>query len=189
MTVKRAEKQAMSEANDSDYRAREEQGERFLKRWSRRKQETAAARDPVAVDNTRQASPALTDADMPPIEALDGHSDYSMFLSPEVSDQLRRLALRKLFHSSEFNVRDGLDDYDQDFTQFTKLGDIITADLKHRLERELRGRGETPAGEPAECAVSADSGERAPRERPPADQEAAVPEEPAERLSDDDSQA
>lgn len=131
----------MSEADDGKYGAREEKDGRFLQRWSRRKQETAPVADLVPVDAMPPAVPPLTDADMPPIDDLDGRSDYGMFLSPAVSDQLRRLALRKLFHSSEFNVRDGLDDYDGDFSQFTKLGDVITADLKRRLERALKDRG------------------------------------------------
>ena len=78
----------------------------------------------------------LTDADMPPIESLDEDSDYSGFLSPGVSEELRRRALRKLFFSAAFNVRDGLDDYDDDFTSFEALGDMVTADMKHQKEVE-----------------------------------------------------
>ncbi|MBF2761421.1 MAG: DUF3306 domain-containing protein [Ectothiorhodospiraceae bacterium AqS1] len=78
----------------------------------------------------------LTDADMPPIESLNEHSDYSGFLSPGVSEELRRRALRKLFLSAAFNVRDGLDDYDDDFTSFEALGDMVTADMKHQMEAE-----------------------------------------------------
>ena len=40
----------------------------------------------------------------------------------KVSESLRRLALRKLFHGADFNIRDGLDDYDGDYTSFVKLG-------------------------------------------------------------------
>ena len=86
--------------------------------------------------------------------ALTPDSDYTGFLSPEVSESLRRLALRKLFQGAEFNVRDGLDDYDQDFTSFAKLGDIITADMKHLLEQELRRAEERKAAEEAGDANS-----------------------------------
>ena len=44
-------------------------------------QEIAPAAEPDA--------PALTDTDMPPIESLDESSDYSLFLSPKVSQELR----------------------------------------------------------------------------------------------------
>ena len=78
--------------------------------------------------------PELTDEDMPDIETLDEKSDFSGFLSPGVSDELQKLALRKLFRSKVFNVRDGLDDYDDDFRSFAALGDIITSDMKHQME-------------------------------------------------------
>ena len=116
----------------------------FVSRWSRRKLD-ARKQDTEDNSNTveHQASsmpvqPPLTDADMPPLEELTPDSDYTGFLSPEVSEELRKLALRKLFHGAEFNIRDGLDDYDSDYTSYTKLGDIITADMKHQMEQEAR---------------------------------------------------
>ena len=181
----------MSETDDGKYGVREGEEGRFLQRWSRRKQETTPVEDLVPVDAMPPAVPPLTDADMPPIDDLDGRSDYGMFLSPAVSDQLRRLALRKLFHSSEFNVRDGLDDYDGDFSQFTKLGDVITAELKRRLERELKGRGKTQAGEsieghekPVESALMEESGEGTQDERLAEDPEQSAPVVPVERATD-----
>jgi hypothetical protein len=136
-----------------------------LRRWSRRKQE--AAQETQVLDQTTpidteasigtaalaetkaeteaeteaESSPALTDADMPPIESLDEDSDYSAFMSEGVSDELRNLALRKLFKAPVFNIRDGLDEYDEDYTYFEKLGDIVTCDMKHHIEmKELRER-------------------------------------------------
>ena len=95
--------------------------------------------------------PVLTDADMPDLDTLDENSDYSGFLSPGVSDRLRKLALRKLFSSAGFNIRDGLDDYDDDFTRFTPLGDMVTADMKHRAEvAERRRRAAEAEAEPAD---------------------------------------
>ncbi len=92
---------------------------------------------PAATDaHTRSHQPLKTDADMPPLDALNEHSDYSGFLSPGVSEELRRLALRKLFHLPRFNVRDELDDCAEDYTGFTPLGDIVTADMRHRMELE-----------------------------------------------------
>jgi ferredoxin len=76
-----------------------------------------------------------TDSDMPPIETLDETSDYSGFLSPKVSEGLRRAALRKLFQMPNFHFRDGLDDYDDDYRSFRVLGDIVTADMRHQMER------------------------------------------------------
>lgn len=113
--------------------------EGFLSRWSRRKHaqrsdslETTQEEDPQLL--AEQEEPAPCDENMPAIETLTEDSDYSGFLSPNVSEELRSLALRKLFHSTAFNVCDELDDYAEDFTSFAKLGNIITADMKYQLE-------------------------------------------------------
>lgn len=63
----------------------------------------------------------LTDEDMPPLDELDEHSDYSLFMSKGVSEELRRQALKKLFGLPEFNVRDGLNEYDDDYTKLKPL--------------------------------------------------------------------
>ena len=129
----------------------ERDDESFIGRWSRRKQAAGHGETPEesrdvgnspsaiddAADDARPAEePVLTDADMPDIDTIGDTSSVAEFFSPGVSEALRRKALRKLFHSPKFNVRDGLDDFDDDYTHFEKLGDIVTADMKHRAELE-----------------------------------------------------
>jgi metallophosphoesterase superfamily enzyme len=49
------------------------------------------------------------------------------------------MALKKLFHSKTYNIRDGLDEYDDDYTFFEKLDPLtITSDMKHMIEVEAR---------------------------------------------------
>ena len=86
--------------------------------------------------------PVLSDEDMPPIESLNEESDFTGFMSPGVSEKLRKLALRKLFAGAGFNIRDGLDDYDDDFTNFPPLGDIVTCDMKHQMEMKEKKKKE-----------------------------------------------
>ena len=93
------------------------------------------------------ARPTLTDADMPPLESLTGTSDVSAFLSRGVSASLRRAALRRVFRAPEFNVRDGLNDYDGDFTAYEPLGDTLTCDMKFRAARLEREAAEREARE------------------------------------------
>ncbi len=120
--------------------------ESFLQRWSREKARarTEAGTDAAgtAVDPGAQAEPgAATDAEpveLPSIDDLGPDSDYSAFMAPDVDAGLRRIALRKLFQSPKFNVLDGLDDYCDDFTQFPPLGAIVTADMRHQLERAAK---------------------------------------------------
>jgi hypothetical protein len=124
-------------------------GDQFLERWSQRKaaarkDETDIEASPAAVADALPAEsdpqPELTDADMPPIESLDKDSDYSVFMSPGVSEQLRTIALRKLFHLPAFNITDGLNDYDEDYTQFAGLGGVVTHEMKRMLKRELEAK-------------------------------------------------
>jgi len=158
----------------------------FLSRWSRRKLEgrdsapdpgdgqavtPPGAGDAAAPAPTEEPVRELTDADMPPLETLDADSDYTPFMSPGVSEALRRLALRKLFNQPDFNVTDGLNDYDDAYTQFASLGGVVTHEMKRMLLRELEARqaespaaqvpgagSDGPAAEAAADAVTADTG-------------------------------
>ncbi len=92
--------------------------------------------EPAPAEGAAGGTPALPE--LPDIESLGEDSDYSAFMAPGVDDSLRRKALRKLFSSPKFNVCDGLDDYCEDFTQWAPLGDVITADMRHHLERAAK---------------------------------------------------
>ena len=165
--------------NRRDDRRNDEEGEGFLSRWSQRK---AAARegielqdDPELPDLPPPAAdtddvPATVDADtddaappteLPPLESLDENSDYSAFLNEDVSPDVRQKALRKLFQSPKFNVRDGLDDYDLDYTNPELLGDIVTAEMRYRIKAEIerlarKALEEDAAEETAVAATAAD---------------------------------
>jgi hypothetical protein len=147
--------------------------EDFLARWSRRKQlrreEPETAELPAAPE-VEELPAALTDEDMPPLEVLDENSDFSGFMSPEVSEGLRKLALRKLFQSAGFNLRDGLDDYDEDFTSFAKLGDLITCDMRFSMEQEARA-----AAEAADEVAGLPEAQGQPAVEPEPEQPAAAP--------------
>ena len=144
--------------------------ESALSRWSRRKLEADQLAPMVeesvsmdietdlnAVDQAAaeaETKPVLTDADMPDIESLDENSDFSGFMSMGVSDELRNLALRKLFKAPVFNIRDGLDEYDEDYTYFEKLGDIVTCDMKHQIEMQEKKLREAQEAEEADAAAA-----------------------------------
>ncbi len=200
-----------------------------LRRWARRKRAVAREKEAAGEAQRRDVSrrpfeaerdgggsagdasgaviveeKVLTDEDMPSLDSLDPDSDYSGFLSSGVSEGLRRRALRKLFSSAVFNVPDGLDDYDDDFTSFAALGDIVTSDMKHQAEMEAerakqaRARAESATGledesrgaeeaeevegaeeaEGAEDERLADAGDDAAEHRPPAPTGAEAPADP-----------
>jgi hypothetical protein len=139
--------------------------ENLLSRWSRRKLQSvdeaitadeagALEQKPLPeqelpsdnlVSEEVIQQPILTDVDMPAIESLDETSDFSMFMSSGVSDQLRNMALRKMFKAPVYNIRDGLDDYDELYTSFEKLGDIVTSDMKHQIAMKAKKKMEEEA--------------------------------------------
>jgi len=149
----------------------EDQGSQdgFLQRWSERKQATSRTVEPPSdrADDTPTAdaqatlpaqAPAheLTDADMPPLDSLDEHSDFSGFLSPKVSEALQRQALRKLFHLPSFNVTDGLNDYDEDYTRANVLVEWASGKLAERKEwQNVVTGGESAAAGPASATSHA----------------------------------
>ena len=135
----------------------------FVERWSRLKHEHRQSKlNPVSrpteaenieahagvvdagepAEDQQLAAVILTDEDMPDIETMTADSDYTRFLSSGVSDALRKAALRKLFHCDVFNVCDGLDDYDDDYTQFTNLGSVVTSDMRHQIELKAQRMAE-----------------------------------------------
>ena len=101
--------------------------EGVLKRWHRRK--TAAREEPtieaqeapedlpVAADSEQTPTEEAPPPDLPDIDTLDADSDFSVFMADGVPEDIRRLALRKLWRLDPVlaNV-DGLVDYGEDFT-------------------------------------------------------------------------
>ena len=126
--------------SDNPSKAAAPTDESFLSRWSRRKSEDKT--ETPAQPPAESQPPPPTDEDMPPVESLSADDDISGFMSPKVSETLRRRALRQIFFSGKFNIRDGLDDYDDDFTEFAPLGDIITAEMRRQKERIQKAMNE-----------------------------------------------
>lgn len=137
----------------------------ILKRWSKRKLrsgqavedgEPAREDEPDSIDDPGAAvphpekpapdagpeEPVKTDEDMPDLDSINEATNMSDFFSPGVSEQLRNQALRRLFRMSKFNVVDGLDDYNENFRNFAPLGDMVTSDMRHRLEMDEQRRQE-----------------------------------------------
>ena len=79
--------------------------EGFLSRWSRLK------RDPPEKKPDAAPAPAL-----PPVENLTPESDFAGFMHPQVKEELRRLALKKLFSDPHFNLPDPFEAYSGDWT-------------------------------------------------------------------------
>lgn len=117
-----------------------------IRRWSERKARAKEEDSPKPEASTErtvedQPLPEAQDVppekiELPPVDTLNEDSDYSVFMTPGVDEAVKKLALRKLFRLPQFGVLDGLNDYDEDFTYFEALGDIVTSDMKYHEERK-----------------------------------------------------
>jgi len=133
--------------------SRDDEG--FLARWSRRKTESRKAPEelapapvlpPQADSATAPAASAAAPAppELPPLESLTPHSDFSAFMRPEVDASLKGQALKKLFSDPALYPMDGLDIYIGDYTQPDPLPEGWLAKLNQLAT--LHGE---PAPEPA----------------------------------------
>ena len=87
-----------------------------------------AAREEEEAEEERELTPEEEEAvkDLPPIESLTKDSDFTPFFAQNVPDFLKRQAYRVLWRSNPiFNFRDGLDDYDEDFSLAKLVGKIV----------------------------------------------------------------
>ncbi|NMM75261.1 DUF3306 domain-containing protein [Acidovorax sp. SRB_24] len=109
----------------------------FLSRWSQRKVQARVGEAPALTAAAAQAHPAEAEtadvqapvvqpsapkpAPPPPtlddVAALTRESDFTRFVKPEVSGEVRNAALKKLFSDPHFNVMDGLDTYIDDYSK------------------------------------------------------------------------
>jgi ferredoxin len=92
------------------------------------------------------SEPDQPDLPAPPKNSAQPMSGSASVIGSEVipNPLEERLAeLRDLFRSARFNRMDELDVYAGDFRSFRDLGSIVTADMRHQMERQLR-----PADEP-----------------------------------------
>jgi hypothetical protein len=110
----------------------EEGKEKFLSRWSRLKR--AVAGDAPAAVPAPLAPGAAVPAELPALDALEFSSDFTGFLRPDVEESMKRAAMKKLFHSGQFNTMDGLDVYIDDYNTFEPIPEAM-------LRRMQQARG------------------------------------------------
>ena len=130
-----------------------DEDEGFLSRWSKRKtdirsgkseeveQQTASLApelDPHVDTDGNETTSVISDDDIQPemleesdfedvdFDELDKSSDYTRFIKANVPAAIQKRALRKLWASdSVFEVLDGMNDYDEDFTGDGLAGKIF----------------------------------------------------------------
>ncbi|TPA25175.1 DUF3306 domain-containing protein [Vibrio parahaemolyticus] len=132
----------------------------FLSRWSKRKLEESSQHDeeitPIAeTEQSEDCVTALSNADessdalnvnevsqAPDITASvetekPEEMSVAQLLVSEASESVKKAALRKMFLSEEFNVRDGLDDYDDDYSNLKSLSKDVAETLRDWVKEKV----------------------------------------------------
>ena len=99
----------------------------FLRRWSRRKKEAAAA----VAQPPAPKPPEVKPEELPPVESLTFDSDFGAYLRANIDESLKRAALKKLLHDPRFNVMDGLDIYIDDYSKDDPIPEEMLKTLEH----------------------------------------------------------
>jgi hypothetical protein len=150
-----------------------EQRESFLRRWSRRKieagsQPPAEDQAPIASEPTQRESAepgASVDLEsLPDIETLHAGSDFKAFLREGVPQELRTLALRKLWRLNPTLANlDGLVDYGEDYAAGNLAAALKSAYrvgrgfARHEDQQADRSDEQPPQEQPAERRVAGEA--------------------------------
>ncbi|CAM3522885.1 DUF3306 domain-containing protein [Halomonas sp. AOP12-C2-37] len=121
-------------------------------------QRSAPALD--AQEPEREPAPGSLDHTLPDPDTLGVGSDFSAFMLPGVSGALRRRALKRLWATGNYNVRDGLDDYDADYRQQLKpMASGLASKLRswtHKVDETLDKPLEDASAEPQKEQVASE---------------------------------
>lgn len=109
--------------------------------------------DQQAADADNAEVPVI---ELPDPDTLTPDADISAFMQSGVDPTLRQRALRRIFMGGEHSVRDGLDDYDQDFSQMRPLAEGVADTLRSWTRKVEEGlekldeASETPTADTAQ---------------------------------------
>lgn len=106
----------------------------FLSRWSQRKRQQGTSSDSEVVQPLESSVESSEEGTVESEPSQQAERPLPLWQQQDVDAETKKAALRKLFRKPEFNVRDGLNEYDDDFTQFTSLGNIVTHEMKRMLK-------------------------------------------------------
>lgn len=132
---------------------------RFLERWSRLKKAAETASDAENLD------PEALLANLTP------DSDFGQFMRQEISEEIRRKALKTLFADPHFNVMDGLDIYIDDYSISEPIPEAMMATLQQAKELLFDAPEQTSEDPhtPANCDILTTDGQNVPPKLPSAE--------------------
>lgn len=104
----------------------------LLTRWLRRKgNDTLTEEDRQAIADQTQSTAVKKD------ESND-NQPLSESAVPEL-DRVKQLALKIILSNQKWSMLDGMNEYDEDYTNFTLRGNLLTEDMIYRLQTLVDG--------------------------------------------------
>ncbi|HDM8134213.1 TPA: DUF3306 domain-containing protein [Vibrio harveyi] len=153
----------------------------FFSRWSKRKLEetTTEPSDAKVVESVESTEPEtaqaheelsteaqalVTEAPAIETESQEASSEatdpeemsVAQLLVSEASESVKKAALRKMFLSEEFNVRDGLDDYDDDYSNLKSLSEGVAETLRDWVKEKTEEEPAEETTQPTESHEESD---------------------------------
>jgi|GEM_PF-1411391 len=104
--------------------------------------------------------------ELPDPDTLLPDADISAYMQAGVDPALRQRALRRIFMGGEHSLRDGLDDYDQDFSQMRPLAAGVAETLR-RWTRDVEEGLEKLEDDEADCVAASNGSEDQPQSEAP----------------------
>ena len=154
----------------------------FFSRWSQRKLDGDKGTDveveeAVNVTTDAQSSelpsindpePSVASEQIPADISVESQGDsvanvegespsVAQLLVSEASESVKKAALRKLFLSEEFNVRDGLDDYDDDYSNLKSLSEGVADTLRDWVKETVEDSEPVTANAKDESTTTSDT--------------------------------
>lgn len=138
----------------------------FLSRWSKRKQQGEQAEPESAPASVEAVSEQQNVVNEDEHAQHDDDRPLPVWQQEGVDAETKKAALRTLFRKPEFNLRDGLNEYDDDFTQFASLGNIVTHEMKRMIKlAEEKTRPDEAKQEQTQSSAVADHTEIKPSDK------------------------
>jgi len=109
------------------------QDETVLSRWSRRKHQQQQIQDESSLDKA-VPEPEKTIEETTEEKIESSKEALPIWQQDEADPEQKKSALAALFRQPEFNDVDRLNEYDEDFTQFSSLGNIIPGEMKRMIK-------------------------------------------------------
>ena len=154
----------------------------FFRRWSQRKLDGDKGTDveveetvngttdaqPSELPSINDPEPSVASEQIPAdisvesqgdsVENVEGESpSVAQLLVSEASESVKKAALRKLFLSEEFNVRDGLDDYDDDYSNLKSLSEGVADTLRDWVKETVEDSEPVTANAKDESTTTSDT--------------------------------